>query len=98
MLKRPVALLMFLIAMLFFVSSCSPSAASSTPASTTALDGATLVQERCSRCHPLTRVESSSHTSAEWKTIVDQMIARGAQLTPDEETLVVSYLATNFGK
>jgi hypothetical protein len=49
-------------------------------------------------CHPLARVESSGHTATQWKTIVNTMISRGAQLTPDEKTVVVNYLAANFGK
>lgn len=80
-------------------SSCATSTASPTPVSpTSTLDGATLVQERCTKCHPLSRVESVHYSAAEWKTIVDLMISRGAQLTPDEETIVVSYLAANFGQ
>jgi hypothetical protein len=43
-------------------------------------------------------VESSRLSAAEWGALVDQMIARGAQLTPAEKTVVVSYLAANFGK
>jgi hypothetical protein len=62
------------------------------------LDGATLVQERCTVCHPLTFVEKSKHTAADWKLIVDTMIGRGAKLTSDEETLVVNYLAATYGK
>jgi hypothetical protein len=49
-------------------------------------------------CHPLSRVESTKHTAADWKTIVDMMISRGAQLTPEEAIVVVNYLATNFGQ
>jgi ABC-type transport system substrate-binding protein len=68
------------------------------PAATTAPVGATLIQERCTRCHPLTNIERSRHTAAEWKLLVDMMISRGANLTSDEESVVVNYLASNFGK
>jgi len=90
------SIIVALIAIL--ISSCTSAASSSTPASTTTLDGATLVQERCSRCHPLSRVESARYSAADWQSIVSLMISRGARLTPEEETLVVDYLATNFGK
>ncbi len=81
------------------ISSCSSGTSSPTSASTAStLDGATLVQERCSKCHPLTRVESVRYSATDWKTVVDLMISRGAQLTPEEETAVVNYLAANYGK
>jgi cytochrome c-type biogenesis protein CcmH/NrfF len=93
------ALLLAMI-MMVIITACSSAASSTTaaPAATTSQDGATLVQERCTRCHPLDRVESSKHTASEWKAIVDMMISRGAQLTSGEETAVVDYLAANFGK
>jgi cytochrome c-type biogenesis protein CcmH/NrfF len=90
-----------LLAVMILVTACSSGASTSTTApsnSSAILDGATLFQERCNVCHNLSRAESAKHTSAEWKTIVDKMIGKGAQLTPDEETLVVDYLAANFGK
>ncbi len=93
-----VTLSLVALLVVFLSSSCASSASTPTPAPTTAtLDGSTLVQERCTMCHPLSRVESARYSAAEWKTIVDLMISRGAQLTPDEETVVVNYLASNFG-
>jgi ABC-type Fe3+-hydroxamate transport system substrate-binding protein len=86
------------IAVLFSACSSGSSSSTSTPAATTALDGATLIQERCSRCHPLSRVTTARHTATEWQTIVDQMIRRGASLNANEETVVVEYLAATYGK
>lgn len=98
--NRLVSMLLVLLAVFILTTACSSGASSTTaaPASTTALDGATLVQQRCSVCHPVTFIEKSRHTAADWKTIVDQMIGRGARLTPDEETLVVNFLAANYGQ
>ncbi len=88
-----------IITLTFILSACSSSpAASPTAAATSSESGATLVQQRCSMCHPYTFVESFTLTAAEWKAVVDQMIARGAQLTPGEETVVVNYLSINFGR
>jgi hypothetical protein len=96
--KFTLTVIFAILVMSLVLSSCS--SGMSTPATTAATtpDGATLVQERCSRCHPLARIESTNRTADEWKTIVDMMITRGAQLTPDEETAVVAYLAATFGK
>ena len=95
--KGKFAFLWILFAAIFVLTACS-SGATPTPLATTSLDGSTLLQERCSVCHPLYRVEGSRHTSADWKLIVDAMVARGAQLSPSEEKVVVSYLSTNFGQ
>jgi cytochrome c-type biogenesis protein CcmH/NrfF len=96
---RMLALLLTILVVMSLVTACSSGSSSSTTAtSTTSKDGSTLLQERCTVCHNLSRVESSRHTSADWKTIVDRMIGKGAQLTSDEETLVVDYLAATYGK
>jgi cytochrome c-type biogenesis protein CcmH/NrfF len=96
--NRRISLLFVLLAAIFLVTACSSGSSSSTTApSGTTQDGAALLNERCTVCHTLSRAESSKHSAADWKTIVDSMISRGAQLTPEEETVVVNYLATKFG-
>jgi len=89
---------LILLAVIIFMTACSSGASNTTPATTSSLDGAALVQERCSVCHPLSRVEASRHTAADWQLIVDMMVSRGAQLTPEEKSIVVNYLSTNFGQ
>jgi len=94
-----IALLLVVLMTVFLVTACSSESASSTVApSTGSQDGAALVQERCTACHALSRVESKKLTSAEWETIVDKMIGKGAELSADEKILVVNYLAANFGQ
>ena len=95
---RPVFLVSFILILLVLLAACSPGSSNETPAATSKLDGATLVQERCSVCHPVSVVSTNSYTADQWKSLVDQMIQRGAQLTPDEETEVVNFLAANYGK
>ncbi len=73
-----------------FLSACG---SGSTPA---APDGQTLMQERCSVCHSLSRVTSAHKSAAEWKVSVDRMVARGAQLTPAEEQVLLDYLAATY--
>jgi hypothetical protein len=96
--NRWIYVLLTLLAVIIFATACSAAAPSNTPAPTTILDGATLVQERCSVCHPLARIERTRYSAADWQTIVGLMVSRGAQLSPQEEAKVVSYLATTFGK
>ena len=56
-------------------------------------DGEQLVQERCTVCHDLTRVEEADYDQAGWEASVDRMIQNGANLTPEERDVVVEYLA-----
>jgi cytochrome c5 len=56
-------------------------------------EGEQLVQERCTGCHDLTRVEAADYDQAGWEANVDRMIQNGASLTPEERDVVVEYLA-----
>ena len=94
---RTTPLILTILVLMLFLAACS-SGASTTTSPTTTLDGATLVQERCSKCHPLDRVTNARGTAAEWAAAVQAMVARGAQLTPEEETVVINYLSTTYGK
>lgn len=96
--SRYVVLMVRITAIMIFLSACSSQATSTSPGATSSVDGATLVQERCTKCHPLMRVENSRYTAAQWKTIVATMTSKGAQVTPEEEPVIVNYLSTNYGK
>ncbi len=57
-----------------------------------AIDGKSLLQERCTRCHDLGRVERARKTEEEWKVTVERMVGKGAQLSQAEQELVIQYL------
>ncbi|WP_045222306.1 c-type cytochrome [Desulfonatronum thioautotrophicum] len=59
------------------------------------LDGEQLVQDRCTQCHDLTRVERRfGQDHAWWERTVDRMVGRRAGLLNDEErTAVLDFLA-----
>ena len=59
-------------------------------------DGKTLLQERCTRCHDLGRVERAKKTEEEWKVTVERMVGKGAQLSQAEQELVIQYLAETY--
>jgi cytochrome c5 len=107
------ALMGVVLALTLLVAACSSGSSSNTTApssnttapsssttapSTTSSDGAQFLQERCTVCHTLSRIEDQRLSAADWKVIVDRMISKGAKLTADEETLLVDYLAANYGK
>ena len=61
-------------------------------------DGKALVEERCSVCHDLNRVESAKKTGDEWKSNVERMVGKGAKLTEAEQTVVIDYLTEAYPK
>jgi hypothetical protein len=74
----------------------SPSGNTDSGSDNVTTQGATLLNERCTQCHSLSRVESSGHTLDQWKTIIAQMVQMGAQLTPQEEDTLAQYLAQTY--
>ena len=98
--------LMLLVSVIFILiaaqcSSSAPTSAPQSPANTqsstgSTLDGKALLQDRCTTCHSLQRSVSRGGNASQWKSVVDNMIRQGAQLTKDEETALVSYLAQTY--
>jgi cytochrome c5 len=62
------------------------------------LDGRSLLEERCTVCHDLGRVERSKKTEEEWKATVERMVGKGAQLDEAEQELLIKYLAETYPK
>ncbi len=60
-------------------------------------DGREVVAVACSQCHYLGTIAKIRDGEAGWRMYVNNMVLRGAQLTPDEINKVVDYLALNLG-
>ncbi len=60
-------------------------------------DGRELVALACSQCHYLGTIAKIRDGAPGWRTYVNNMVLRGAQLTPAEVDKVVDYLALNLG-
>jgi cytochrome c5 len=63
-----------------------------------ALEGQSLLEERCTVCHGLGGVERAKKTEEEWKTTVERMVGKGAQLDEAEQELLIQYLAETYPK
>ena len=63
-----------------------------------ALEGQSLLEERCTVCHGLGGVERAKKTEEEWRTTVERMVGKGAQLDEAEQELVIKYLAETYPK
>ena len=60
-------------------------------------DGREIVAVACSQCHYLGTIAKIRNGAAGWRMYVNNMVLRGAQLTPDEIDKVVDYLSLNLG-
>jgi cytochrome c5 len=93
-------LLVLLIGMLF-MGACAPTpAATATPAEEPAPgagpDGQALLQDRCTVCHSLSRVEQAGKTAAEWENSVNRMVGYGAVLSAEELDVLIQFLAETY--
>jgi len=60
--------------------------------------GKAVVQRMCSQCHGLDSVVGARMTKDGWAAVVDDMVSRGANGSPEDIDRVIGYLAANFGK
>jgi hypothetical protein len=63
-------------------------------------EGREILLAACSGCHEVKEVTKFQgiYGQAEWRDLVKSMIVYGAQVTADEEDVLVEYLDTHFGK
>lgn len=86
----------FPVAVLGFFAVALPAAsAMQTPPAPPPGPGLALINERCGFCHTTAQATGVRKTRASWEAVVQSMIDRGAELTPEEQKVVVDYLATN---
>lgn len=64
-----------------------------TPGEATGLDGEEILNAKCGSCHSLERVLAEDYDAVGWAAVIDEMIAKGAQLTDDEATALAEYLS-----
>ncbi|MBN2059309.1 MAG: hypothetical protein JW882_02730 [Deltaproteobacteria bacterium] len=63
---------------------------------TVAVNGAILLDTRCSTCHGSDKAKGTKKTSAQWEKTVTRMIWKGAKLTEDEKTVLLDYLVKEY--
>ena len=59
-------------------------------------NGAALLEERCSGCHPSSLAKSKQKTPKQWQATVSRMKHKGARLTDDEMKVLVDYLSETY--
>ena len=83
--------MLLVVAALAFALSTLPAAVMSAET-----DGARLLEERCSVCHPSARPKSKQKTLEQWTATVNRMIGKGAKLSDDEKTVLIDFLSKNY--
>jgi len=73
-----------------------PSVIQPTTAPAAGGDGQALLNDRCTKCHNLNRVTSAKKSASDWENTVSRMVGKGAQLTTDEQKVLVDYLAKTY--
>ncbi len=59
-------------------------------------EGKQMTIQLCGSCHDLQKVVVSRKSPQEWERSVNDMIARGAQIFPEEADQIIKYLAKSF--
>ncbi len=59
--------------------------------------GSDIVASACTVCHAITLITDGGHTTpADWKLLVERMVAAGAEVPKDQIPVVTAYLTKNF--
>ena len=60
------------------------------------VDGANILEERCSVCHPSARPKSKQKTPEQWETTVNRMVGKGARLSEEEKAILLDFLSKTY--
>jgi hypothetical protein len=60
--------------------------------------GRKLVAEVCTYCHNLDRLRGQELSREEWRGFTKGMISEGAPVTDEELSMILDYLASNYGR
>jgi mono/diheme cytochrome c family protein len=92
-LSRLCGLAVLVLSISFVAPIYAQSPGNSLPAGT----GRDVLAVACTQCHGLKLIVALRDGPVGWRHFVDDMILRGAQLTPPEADTVVQYLSKSFG-
>ena len=59
--------------------------------------GRELVEDVCTYCHNLDRLQGKQYTREEWRGVIKGMIDQGAPVTDKEFSMILDYLVKNHG-
>lgn len=59
--------------------------------------GRELVEDVCTYCHNLDRLQGKQLNREQWSGLIKGMISEGAPVTDEEFSLILDYLSKNYG-
>ena len=59
-------------------------------------EGAKLLEERCSVCHPSSRPKSKQKSPDQWESTVNRMMGKGAKLSEEEKRVLLDFLSKTY--
>lgn len=86
-----------LVVSLFLMGCAAKPKTETTTTSTTVTsvsEGKSLVEKKCTVCHNTERIYLKKRDAAEWGSIVDKMIGKGAVVNNADRTKIIEYLAS----
>lgn len=60
--------------------------------------GRELVEDVCTYCHNLDRLQGKQYSREEWSGVIKGMIDQGAPVTEEEFSIILDYLVKHYGK
>lgn len=60
--------------------------------------GRELVEDVCTYCHGLDKLQGQERSREEWRGLIKGMIFEGAPVTDEEFSMILDYLEKNYGK
>jgi hypothetical protein len=60
--------------------------------------GRELVQDVCTYCHNLQRLQGKELNREEWRGLITGMISEGAPVTNEEFSAILDYLVKHYGR
>jgi competence ComEA-like helix-hairpin-helix protein len=59
--------------------------------------GRALLERTCTKCHELSGTLEQRNSKEQWSSIVDDMVAKGAEASDPEIVSIIDYLTRNYG-
>ena len=59
--------------------------------------GLDMINEHCKFCHTTAQVFTKKRSAEEWGAVLQTMMDRGAELSPEETKGILDYLTANYG-
>lgn len=79
--------------LLSLIAACAQSAATLVVETLNDDQAKALIAEKCSACHSTDRVFQADYDEEGWANVIDNMVDKGADVSPEEKDQMVEWLA-----